>query len=80
MSTIVSTAFGELRGAQHDGVTAFLGVPYAAPLTAANRLRPAQPVQPWTGVKRSGVLTATTVMFSADGRRHVPRSNPTYWR
>ena len=51
MSTTVSTAFGELRGAQHDGVTAFLGVPYAAPLTATDRLRPARPVQPWTGVR-----------------------------
>ncbi|MCF2573895.1 carboxylesterase/lipase family protein [Brevibacterium sp. UCMA 11754] len=51
MSSTVSTAFGDLRGTDHDGITSFLGVPYAAPLTTANRLRPPQAPQPWTGIR-----------------------------
>ena len=34
-----------------DGVTAFLGVPFAGSVEGENRWRPAPPVEPWDGVK-----------------------------
>jgi para-nitrobenzyl esterase len=51
MDTIVQTSNGRLRGRTVDGVSAFLGVSYAAPPVGAGRLRPPRPVQPWTGVR-----------------------------
>ena len=51
MDTIVSTRNGRLRGRTSDGVSAFLGVSYAAPPVGRLRLRPPQPVEPWTGVR-----------------------------
>ena len=51
MDAVVKTSSGTLSGRVDDGVYAFLGVPYAAPPSGANRLRPPQPVQPWDGVR-----------------------------
>jgi para-nitrobenzyl esterase len=56
MGTVVETAGGRVRGTTRDGVSAFLGVSYAAPPVGANRLRPPQPVQPWSGVRDATVL------------------------
>jgi carboxylesterase type B len=49
--TVVRTAYGQVRGSAADGVHAFIGLPYAAPPFGANRLRPPQPVEPWSGVR-----------------------------
>jgi carboxylesterase type B len=51
MDSVVSTTNGQLRGSVDGGVHRFLGVPYAAPASGANRLRPPQPVLPWTDVR-----------------------------
>ncbi len=48
---VVKTRSGELRGSVADGVHVFKGIPYAAPPFGANRLRPPQPVVPWSGVR-----------------------------
>jgi carboxylesterase type B len=53
MSAVVSTRLGDLRGSVADGVYAFLGVPYAASTSGANRLRPPQPVKPWDSVREA---------------------------
>ncbi len=46
---VVTIKDGALRGTATAGVSAFLGIPYAAPPFGANRMRPPQPVQPWDG-------------------------------
>lgn len=51
MNAVVKTRYGELRGSVADGVNTFKGIPYAAPPFGANRLRPPQPVEPWSGVR-----------------------------
>jgi para-nitrobenzyl esterase len=51
MNTVVKTQYGEVRGSVADGVNTFKGIPYAAPPFGANRLRPPQPVAPWSGVR-----------------------------
>ena len=51
MNTVVKTRYGEVRGSVADGVNTFKGIPYAAPPFGANRLRPPQPVAPWSGVR-----------------------------
>ena len=49
--TIVATAHGKLRGARENGVTAFLGVPYAGRVSGDRRFRRPAPLAPWTGVR-----------------------------
>ena len=56
MDSIVSTRNGQVRGRTSDGVSAFLGVSYAAPPVGANRLRPPRPVEPWAGVRDATAL------------------------
>ncbi|MFF9198410.1 carboxylesterase/lipase family protein [Streptomyces sp. NPDC014779] len=50
--TVCRTRQGEVRGrASAEGVTAFLGIPYAAPPFGARRFREPAPPEPWTGVR-----------------------------
>ena len=51
MNAVVKTTSGKVRGSFADGVTAFKGVPFAAPPFGATRFRPPQPVEPWNGVQ-----------------------------
>ncbi|MBI0293327.1 carboxylesterase family protein [Streptomyces sp. PRKS01-29] len=51
----VTTAQGTVRGVQHDGVHAFRGIPYAAPLTGASRFAAPEAPRPWSGVRESAV-------------------------
>jgi carboxylesterase type B len=46
----VKTRLGQVRGSVANGVHIFKGIPYAAPPFGANRLRPPQPVEPWSDV------------------------------
>jgi para-nitrobenzyl esterase len=51
MGVVVETAQGTVRGSVTDSVYTFLGLPFAAPPSGANRLLPPQPVEPWSGVR-----------------------------
>jgi len=47
----VSTAEGPVAGKAKDGVTRFLGIPYAKPPVGPLRWMPPQPAQKWTAVR-----------------------------
>lgn len=51
MNSVVKTRYGDVRGSVANGVNTFKGIPYAAPPFGANRLRPPQPVTPWSGAR-----------------------------
>ena len=44
---VVTTTSGPVKGFDHEGTTAFLGIPYAK----IERFMPPQPVEPWTAVR-----------------------------
>src|ERR1700722_13252947 len=46
---VVRLKDGVIRGKAESGVSAFLGIPYAAPPFGANRMLPPQPVRAWAG-------------------------------
>ncbi|MEP7092090.1 MAG: carboxylesterase family protein, partial [Nocardioidaceae bacterium] len=47
MDPVVAVTGGQVRGASHQGVNAYLGIPYAAPAVGADRYREPQPVVAW---------------------------------
>jgi len=49
--TIVAIESGRLQGVRHGDVTAFKGIPYAAPPAGELRWRPTQPPSSWDGVR-----------------------------
>ena len=51
MNSLLTTQYGTVRGSIADGVHTFKGIPYAAPPFGANRLRPPQPVESWSGMR-----------------------------
>ncbi|MFG2085365.1 MULTISPECIES: carboxylesterase/lipase family protein [unclassified Spirillospora] len=51
MDAVVQTSYGKVRGTTRDGVTAFLGIPYAAPPFGPNRFQAPRPPEPWDGVR-----------------------------
>ena len=51
MEAVVQTSHGKVRGRARDGVTAFLGIPYAAPPFGPGRFQAPRPPEPWDGVR-----------------------------
>src|SRR5579885_1571784 len=49
----VKTDAGLVRGVSQDGVTAYKGIPFAAPPVGELRWREPQPVTPWAGVRQA---------------------------
>ena len=56
--TIVRTRAGLVEGFEQYGITAFLGVPYAAPITPERRFRAPQLPEPWAGVRPATRLSS----------------------
>jgi len=48
---VVGTHAGKVRGTIANGVSYFIGIPYGADSSGANRFMPPRPVQPWTQVR-----------------------------
>jgi para-nitrobenzyl esterase len=55
----VTIGSGAVEGVVEDGITRFLGVPYAAAPFGANRFRLPQPVEPWEGVRDASAFGPT---------------------
>lgn len=53
MGDVVRTGSGAVRGVSDGGVTAFLGIPYAAPLHEALRFQAPVPAPRWDGVREA---------------------------
>lgn len=50
---VVSIESGPIRGFIQDGVSTYLGIPYAAPPVGVLRWKPPQDVTPWTSIRES---------------------------
>ncbi|MFE3544869.1 carboxylesterase/lipase family protein [Nocardia sp. NPDC059177] len=59
MEPIVTIAAGAIRGRTDDGVTRFLGVPYAAAPVGPARFRLPEPAPAWDGVREASEMGAT---------------------
>jgi para-nitrobenzyl esterase len=59
MPSEVNTTHGKVRGQEHNGVTRFLGIPYAASPTGALRFRAPAPPPAWDGVLEADAFSAT---------------------
>lgn len=57
----VPTAAGTVDGVAKPGVSAFLGVPFAAPPVGALRWREPQPVVPWAGVRPASRISPACI-------------------
>jgi para-nitrobenzyl esterase len=55
----VETKAGTVRGRVRDGITEFLGIPYAGSPVGPMRFRPATPVERWSGVRDALEFGAT---------------------
>lgn len=65
--TRVATTAGVVEGFDDDGVLAFLGVPYAAPITPERRFIAPQPVEPWSGVRPALELSGVCPQIATYG-------------
>ena len=66
--TIVTTAYGKLRGTRDNGVSAFLGVPYAGRVSGDRRFRRPAPLAPWAGVRDALRLGPPAILAPRTGR------------
>jgi hypothetical protein len=63
---------GQIRGTSIDGVSAYLGIPFAAPPVGDLRWREPQPVKPWEGI-RVGLPSAQILFLRCrPDRRGLP--------
>jgi para-nitrobenzyl esterase len=54
---VVTTDSGRVRGVESDGCWSFLGIRYAAPVSAQARFAAPQPVAPWRGIFPADVVS-----------------------
>jgi para-nitrobenzyl esterase len=74
----VATAHGRVRGQRSEGLATFKGIPYAGPVSGANRFKSAPPLQPWTGLRDALQLGAPSLQpgrIGARGNEPAPDEN-----
>jgi para-nitrobenzyl esterase len=59
MTPVVETTTGKVEGFEKDGLSIFLGIPFAAPPIGDRRWLPPELVKPWAGVKETKSFVAT---------------------
>lgn len=59
MTPVVETTTGKVEGLEKDGLSIFLGIPFAAASIGGRRWLPPEPVKPWAGVKETKSFVAT---------------------
>ena len=65
----VNTDAGQLSGqTDSNGVTVYLGIPYAAPPVGMLRWRPPQPVAPWKGVRQADKFGDSCIQIKQGSR------------
>ncbi len=75
-SSIVGTRAGRVRGLHANGVHAFLGVPYGAPTSGANRFMPPKLPEAWSGVRDALVYGPASIQSHAE----IPKAGtPDYY-
>jgi para-nitrobenzyl esterase len=68
----VDTSYGRVRGAKSDGLATFKGIPYAGPVSGANRFKAAPLLQSWTGVRDALQLGAPCLQPGGQRRNEPP--------
>jgi para-nitrobenzyl esterase len=71
----VSTAEGPVEGMAKDGVTRFLGIPYAKPPVGSLRWMPPQPAAKWTAVRQTKKFGPTCAQVTTLGPFAGPPNN-----
>ena len=64
---VVATAAGQVQGVRQGAVSAFRGVPYAAPPVGDLRWREPRPAAAWSGVRRAEVSGPACIQTPAPG-------------
>ncbi len=67
-----ATSHGVLKGRIRDGVSEFLGVPYAAPPVGDLRFRAPQPALPWEGTRSATHLGASAPQIDREPSSPLP--------
>ncbi len=67
LSPVVETKEGPVQGFISNGVTAFLGVPYAEPPVGNLRWRPPKDPAPWTNVRKATEFAPTCALITTLG-------------
>jgi para-nitrobenzyl esterase len=62
---VVALQEGRVSGVERGGVSAYLGIPYAAPPVGDLRWRPPQPAKPWAGVRACTQYGASCIQGNA---------------
>ncbi|NEA36668.1 carboxylesterase family protein [Streptomyces sp. SID13031] len=76
MDSIAVTSSGQLRGTTADGITAYLGIPYAADPVGPKAFQAPEPVPAWDGVRDATALGSTAPQPPYEPPYDVLLTNP----
>jgi para-nitrobenzyl esterase len=76
MDSIAVTSSGQLRGTTTDGITAYLGIPYAADPVGPKAFQAPEPAPAWDGVRDATALGATSPQPPYEPPYDVLLTNP----